>query len=424
MPDQTNTGLKGRKWAQSLRAPGLEAVDETPIANVRLAATIGNLFLLLYLIADLATRGERGVAMHLFLIAGTAVFLVMTWTPIFERVWQLWVFAICLFIMVMFTAISAVTHDPVSRLSAIIFCPFATASFVRWSPRWQFALSIASLIVFGAAQVFVPIDDHLNIYRWLSVLAAVALAQSTAIFIDQYRRKIRGQLEALERAAFFRERQIATMAHDIRNPVSALSGYVELLEEPGLGQTDRDQMIARIGTTAWTTNIVVGNALDLYRMEEDPRFQPQRFATDPNPVIADVTEDCATQARRIGVSLYADLAPLPRVSIEQQQLARAVRNLIALPITAGCSGDITIKTAVQGDRAIVEIMAPGAKITAADLDQMMANPRISEHPPNAAKAGLFLARTMFEAAGGSLSVRTSSPTGITMHAELPCIGKS
>src|SRR5262249_45086489 len=161
------------------------------------------------LIADLTTRPRPDILVHLLLIAGTGTFLVMTWTSMFQRFWQLWALTVCLYIMVMFIVISVNTHDPVSRLIAIILCPFATASFVSWGPKWQLVMSAGALIAFAAAQIFVPINDGFNAYRWLSVLAALALAESTAIFIDEYRRRIRGQLEALERASRFRERQMA-----------------------------------------------------------------------------------------------------------------------------------------------------------------------------------------------------------------------
>jgi signal transduction histidine kinase len=411
---------RGRKWLQTFRAPHLDTGgEEEPLSALRLAASIGILFLILYLFVDVAIR-RAAPWMHLLAIAAAAVFLALTWTPMFRRFWQLWVFAVCLVIMVMFIAISAVTRDPVSRLSVIILCPFATASFVSWSPRWQLAMSAAALLAYSAAQFLVPINDNLNIYRWLSVLAALLLAQSTSIFIDQYRLKIRGQLEELEAAARFRERQIATMAHDIRNPVSALAGYVELLEEPSTSPADREQMIARIGSTAWNTNLVVGNSLDLYRMEEDGCFQVKATDTDPNPVLAEIVEDCAAQARRVGTRFLHHLESLPHVSVDPQHLARIVRNLAAVPLGAECNSEVSLRTSVCGERIALEIDAPGAKITPADLEQMMTNPRGSARPLNAGRIGLFLARSMIEAAGGSLLVRSLNPIGIHLRAEFPC----
>jgi signal transduction histidine kinase len=410
----------GKKWSQTFRAPHLDTGgEEEPLGALRQAASIGLLFLILYLVVDVAIR-EMDPGLHLLAVAAAAVFLALTWTPMFRRFWQLWVFAVCMVIMVMFIAISATTHDPVSRLSVIILCPFATASFVSWSPRWQLAMSAAALLAYSAAQFLVPINDDLNIYRWLSVLAALLLAQSTSIFINQYRLKIRGQLEELETAARFRERQIATMAHDIRNPVSALAGYVELLEEPSTSPSDREQMIARIGSAAWNTNLVVGNSLDLYRMEEDRRLPVKATDTDPNPVLAEVIEDCAAQARRVGAQFLHHLELLPRVSVDPQHLARIVRNLAAVPLAADCRSEVTLRTSRYGERIAIDIEAPGAKISAAELEQMMANPRTSARPLNAGRIGLFLARSMTEAAGGSLLAHSLKPTGIHLRAEIPC----
>jgi signal transduction histidine kinase len=405
-----------------LRAPHLETgSDEEPLAVLRLVATIGAFFVSLYLILDLAIRSSVSLEMHFLLLAGAIGFLLFTWMPIFRRVWQLWAFSYCVFIMGMFIPISAITHDPVSRMLVIMLCPFATASFVSWGPRWQLAMTVVALVGFGAAQLFVPFNDGYNAYRWSGVLAALVLAQVTAIFIDQYRRRIRGQVEALERAALFRERQVATMAHDIRNPVSALSGYVELLEDPTTSAADRDRMIARIGSTAWNTNLVIGNSLDLYRLEEDGRVKIQQIDTDPNPVIADVAEDCAVQARRMGIVLRSELAPLPRVAIDSQRLARIVRNLAAVPIGARCGSEVSLTASVCGDRVAIEVFAPGAAIMPADLDHMIADPRSTGRPLNAGKSGLFLARAMTEAAGGKLSVEASQPAGIRLRAEIPSV---
>ena len=420
MPEPSYTNGATRKWPQAFRAPQLESVEE-PLPAVRLAASIGIFFLVLYLLVDLAIHSDTSLEMHLLLLGGAVAFLVLSWTSAFRRLWQVWTFGVCLFVMVMFTAISSITQDPVSRMIAIMLCPFATASFVTWSPRWQLALTGAALMVFALGQILVPINDAFSIYRWSGVLAALSLAEATAVFVDQYRRKIRGQFEELERAALFRERQVATMAHDIRNPVSALAGYVELLEDPTTSAADRDRMIARIGSTAWNTNLVVGNSLDLYRMEEDGRFRIQQIDTDPNPVIADVAEDCAVQARRMGIVLRCDLAPLPRIAIDSQHLGRIVRNLAAVPIGAACGSEVSLKASQCGDRVAIEVVAPDAKITGADLDQMMANPRSSGRPFNATKIGLYLARAMTEAAGGKLSVEASQPTGIRLRAEIPSV---
>jgi signal transduction histidine kinase len=396
------------------------ADDEESLGLLRLVVSIGILFLLLYFVADLRIHSETSFGLHLAMILGMGAFLASAWTRILRRYFRPWAFAMCVFIMAVFIVISAFTGDPVSRDSTIILCPFATASFVNWSPRWQFAMGVAALLLFALAQILVPIHDSFNVYRWFSVLAAAAFAQSTAIFISQYRTRIRGQLEALEAAARFREREIATMAHDIRNPVSALAGYVELLEEPSTEERDRARMIARIGSTAWNTNLVVSNALDLYRMEESGRFNLDQSDTDPNPVLADVAEDCAAQARRLGTRWSSELGSLPHARIDRSYLERIVRNLAAVSFSAAGDSQVSLTASVRDRRIAIEVNTPGARISAADLDQMTANPRTGGRPAGAGRVGLFLARAMTEAAGGALTARRSDPEGLYLCAEVPC----
>src|SRR5207248_2633641 len=149
----------------------------------------------------------------------------------------------------------------------------------------------------------------------------------------------------------FRERQIATMAQDIRNPVSALAGYVELLEETSMAPQNRERMIARIGSTAWNTNLVVSNVLDLYRIEENGRVAPVASSTaDPNSIIAEVAEDCAAQARRADVDLRPELSRLPMVRIDLRHLERILRNLAAVPIAYGCGTRVVMRSSAAKDR--------------------------------------------------------------------------
>ncbi|MGO9602671.1 MAG: histidine kinase dimerization/phospho-acceptor domain-containing protein [Candidatus Binataceae bacterium] len=395
--------------------------DDEPLGTLKLAAAIGVFFLLLYFFVDLV-RGRSqalGIGFHLLVLAGAGSFLALTWTPGFHRFWKLWTYAICAFIMATFIPISAVTGDPESRLLAVLLCPLATASFVSWGPRWQFALSCTSLIAYGIAETFVPISTQFDVYRWMGLFAGLALGECTAFFIERYRKRIRAQLQALEEAARFREREIATMAHDIRNPLSALAGYADLLEQTTLNSADRDQMVARIGSTAWTTNLVVSNLLDLYRMEERGQFQPSRADTDPNPIIAEAAEDCAVQARRAGIGWRCDLGQLPHVRVDPHHLDRIVRNLAAVPIACANGGEVLLRASVCGDGIAIEVNAPAGKISSAELDKMIARPRHEGVSSGAGGIGLYLVRSMIQAAGGNFAARAAQPAGIFLRAEIP-----
>ncbi|HYB89842.1 MAG TPA: HAMP domain-containing sensor histidine kinase [Candidatus Binataceae bacterium] len=406
-------------------APVLNRDDETEDALqvLKLAGAFGLFFLIAYTVFDL--HGKRAGATPPFpyfvMLAATLLFFGVTWMRWFRRYWKLWTLLFCTFLMLMFVAISASTHDPESRYVAIILCPLATASFVTWGPRWQAAMGAGALVIFALASSKVPISIQFQVYRWFGLLAAVLFAQCTAIFIERYRVRLRGQLEALAKAARFRETQIATMAHDIRSPVAALTGLAELLEDEELPLSDREELLARMGSTAWNMNLVVTNVLDLYRIQEDGKLQLAPQAVDPNPIVEEIVDDCALQARRKGVKIATELGELPRASVDPNQIDRIVRNFVAQAISLAHPGEVFLTTVARDGQMVIELKAPAATVSAAEMQRLFDQPT-EDGPASARGLGLYVARAFAQASGGTVDVSFEPARGLNLVAELPLTG--
>jgi signal transduction histidine kinase len=395
--------------------------DDESLQVLKLGGSIGLIFLIIYTVFDLrGTRGEAPEAGYYWLIlSGTLLFFGVTWTNWFRRGWKFWTLAFCGFLMAMFVLISRFTHDPESRFIAIILIPLATASFVSWGPRWQAAMGAMCVAIYAAADFLAPIESASNVYRWFGLAAAIAFAQCTAIFIERYRRRLRGQLDALEEAARFRETQMATMAHDIRSPVASLVGYAQLLEEDELSQGERSDLLARIGATAWNMNLVVTNVLHLYRAQEDGRFEPSPQPIDPKPLLAELADDCAVQARRKGLRMRTDLGELPRAELDPQHLDRIVRNLVAQAIARTDRGEVLLSGAARDGKIRIEVRAPRASVSTEELQRLFERPIGEGRKSGARGLGLYLARAMAEAAGGSVEAVCEPPRGLSFTAKLP-----
>src|SRR5208282_1112663 len=54
---------------------------------------------------------------------------------------------------------------------AIMLCPLATAAFVSWGPRWQFAMGVTALLGYAAGEYLVPIETPFRMYRWMGLIA-------------------------------------------------------------------------------------------------------------------------------------------------------------------------------------------------------------------------------------------------------------
>lgn len=397
--------------------------DEESLRILKLGGVLGIFMLLAYLVYDSQVRGPNspGIGWHWLLIAATCLLFGLAWTQRFRRRWKFWIMLYIVLLLAMFILISRATGDPESRFLAVMLCPLACAAFVSWGTRWQAVIAATALLAYVASEYLVPIPSPYGVYRWLGLIAALIVAQYTAIFFDRYRRRVQKQVRELEQAARFRQTQIATMVHDIRSPVAALTGYVNLLEEADIGPNERTDLLERIGSTAWNMDVVVSNTLDYYEVQEDD-VVPVPADLDPNQVLSSVAEDCATQARRRHLNLRVELAPLPACRLDRHHLERIIRNMLGYVMGRTTSGDIVLRARSQSDSIVVEVTDGARSLSPAEMEELFLRPEEngSRGAARGLGLGLFLARAMAEAAGGRVDAGfAEGRRGLTITAELP-----
>jgi signal transduction histidine kinase len=395
--------------------------DEESLRVLKLGGALGIFMLLAYLAYDQQVRGRHapGMGLHWLLLGATCLFFGLVWTRAFKRHWKLWILLYNAVLIAMFILISRQTGDPESRFIAIMLCPLATAAFVSWGARWQFAMAMLAVLGYAAGEHFVPIESPYGMYRLMGLTAALFFAQYTAVFIDRYRRRLRKQVEDLEEAARFRETQMATMAHDIRSPVAALSGYVSLLEEEDVGPKERTDLLGRIGSTAWNMDLVVSNVLDYYEAQDEAIIAAP-VELDPNQVLSDVADDCGLQARRRRLNLRVEVMRLPACKLDRRHFERVVRNMLAYAIGRTATGEVTLRAGVRNEAIAVEVTDGGPSLSAAEREALFQRPNQNGNRGTARGLGLYIARAMAEAAGGRTEARSAEGRrGLTLVAEFP-----
>jgi signal transduction histidine kinase len=422
------TGLKGKATSRFARVTSeftWTEDDEDALRVLKLGGAVGIFMLLAYLMYDQYALGRNapGTGLHWLAVALICGFFGLAWTRAFRRFWKFWVLLFNLILITMFFLISLKTGDPESRFIAAMLCPLATASFVSWGTGWQFAMAALSMTGYAVGNRLVPINSPDEMYRWLGLTAAMVFAQYTSVFIERYRRRLRGQVADLEEAARFRETQIATMAHDVRSPVAALSGYVSLLEDDGINSQERTDLLGRIGSTAWNMDLVVSNVLDYYDVQ-DEAIIAEPVETDPNQILSDVTEDCALQARRRRLSLRVELTPIPECKLDRRHFDRIVRNLLAYAFGRTMSGEVFLRAGVRNDAILIEVTDSGPSLSQTQQHALFQRPNRNGDRGAARGIGLYVARAMVEAAGGRTEARCpEGRQGLTLLAEIPLVAQ-
>lgn len=393
--------------------------DAEAISTLKVAGPIAIFFMLAYDLLDALLTGRQALTgYHYAALAIITAFFGITWLSTFRRHWKLLTLWCCVLVIALFIKIASLERDGELAFIAIVLCPFATAAFVMWGPRWQALLNLGCLALFAVAALSVPYRDEYTTFRWLGFVAALVLSWFTALFLDRYRGKLRAQMEQLAAAAKFRERQIGTMTHDIRNPLATLVGLVTLLEEDELSEKETTHLLARVGSTARAMDLLVKNVLDMYLLEED-NLTPHPRVVDPNTIVQEVADVYAREARLKGLRMRTELGGMPRGSLDPLHLERVVANLLSNAIQRTETGEVVLRTFLSGNKVIMEVQDTGQQLSSEQFTHLFERPMRDREGMGSSAWKLYIARALTETNGGIVSARSHVNRGLTLVAEMP-----
>jgi len=271
--------------------------------------------------------------------------------------------------------------------------------------------------VFGAhtasRRVFTADDTH-----FLQGAANVIAASADRIAAEAQTRKFQALAQQRERLADIGA-IAADVAHDLGNPVAALSLQAELL----IRRATRDPA-ARVGTLQGPAERIVAEARRLDRIVSEVKSfarqqRLERTAVALPEFLRRVADLWRPVARARGVSLDLDVPPdLPPLDADEDKLHRVFDNLIKNAVEAfdQPSGSILISvTRVDPDRVRICVQDSGPGI-APGIDVF----RLFETTKREGSGlGLSIARQIVLAHGGELSVHERHPHGTEFCLDLP-----
>ena len=226
--------------------------------------------------------------------------------------------------------------------------------------------------------------------------------------------EVRELLDRLAESDRRKDEFLAMLGHELRNPLSAISTAVELVDLERLDEGSRHRQGALISRQLRHLSRIVDDLLDLSRLSRgkiDLRREPLDLMTVVDQAVQ--TLELAGKNTRHDLRFYLGDAPLP-VHGDPIRLEQAVSNLLANAIKYTPEGGrVEVAARRRGDRGVIRVKDQGMGIEPEELEGIFepfaqSAPSTSE-TEGGLGVGLFLTRRLIELHGGSVEGRSEGP---------------
>ena len=235
-----------------------------------------------------------------------------------------------------------------------------------------------------------------------------------AIFKDLTELKdLEKQLKRSEHLALLGE-MAASVAHEIRNPLNAISGFAQLLDEKTEEGDSRKQFARIIVQESRRIDRIIGDTLVFSR--EAPRTLDE---VSLNEIAASCVVSLSDRAARSSVSLNTRLDPtLPRIMGHAGQLEQLLSNLIVNAIQAMPEGgEALVRTAWSAGRVLITVSDTGPGIQPSMHDRVFLP--FFTTKSDGTGLGLAICSKIVEDLGGAMGIEDEPGCGAVFKVSFP-----
>lgn len=253
--------------------------------------------------------------------------------------------------------------------------------------------------------------EHISLSRWQND-AHNEVAQLGCAFVDMVK-QINQQIEQLNHNDKVRRELLAHLSHDLRTPLSAMQGYIEILalKNESLTLTEREQHIKTVMRNAQQLKILIDQIFELAHLEDGQvTVNVESFVI--GELVHDIIAKFSLKAEQQGITLKLLPQHLQQVvHSDIAKLERILSNLIdnALRHTPK-GGHIILEITAKANRLAISVTDSGSGINAKELAYIFdaryraSNARGEKHQH--AGLGLAISKRLSHILKGELTVES------------------
>ena len=324
------------------------------------------------------------------------------------------------------TADDVLPDDPVAE-------PF-DAGVARWVFDQNEAAGLGTRTLPAQAAHYLPLKAPMRVRGVVALLPT----QATLLFLPEQQRLLQAcasQIaQSLERLHFvdiaqqalvamsaerLRNGVLSAVSHDLRTPLTTLTGLVGLLERPDLSASEQGELVQTVQAEIQRMTRQVTNLLDMARLQSGVQLKHEWQLLDEVIGAALAASEAQLRQHTVVVALEPDL---PMLQLDAVLIERVLVNLLENAAKYTPPGSTVTVSATQANghmRVCVSDDGPGLPAGRAEqLFEKFTRGQVESTIPGVG-LGLAICRTILEAHGGNLSATNRVPHGAEFCFTLP-----
>ena len=230
--------------------------------------------------------------------------------------------------------------------------------------------------------------------------------------------------EQLESINSFQTRFFQTVAHDVKNPLTAILGYSEVLSLKLKNLPNELRSAAQIHSAAKALNFLISDLVDLAAIETG-KLRINMEILDLASVVNDVRSRIQVVADQRKINLTVQMPPaLPMIDGDPMRLGQVIQNLCtnAVQYTKE-TGKVTVEVEADAEKITVGVRDSGIGISKEDLPRVFERGFQTQEAQKMRKAGfglgLKIAREIVNRHGGDIAVESEFGVGSRFYFWIP-----
>lgn len=266
----------------------------------------------------------------------------------------------------------------------------------------------------------------LDLYIRLPILSVIVLRLSVSQGRYQQATNMLSNILSIEKS---KQDFIAIASHNLRTPVAAIYGYIDVLIRGDAGALNESEVsfVQKIRSNNQELEKLTEQLLQISILEVGTEVNLMKQPSQIEIIIADLVENFKpiAQAKNLTVTYDKGSGILPMVEIDVEKIKSVLLNMIDNAVKYTEKGGVTVSAKQDGEFIAVSVTDTGVGISQEEMPKIFTkfyrSGNILVYNKIGIGLGLYLGKQIVELHGGKITIESTVGKGATFTFTLPII---